>query len=333
MRSLRVAARAMARPALAVLITVAVLGGVVPAGVAAEADGVPQVQTSTPVASVGDRVFVNGTGWSPVGSTVQIVICGQDAQDLSADCNQSNQYTAAIRAGGVFYGGLNVQLPPTPCPCVFLVTTPGSFSGVKTPVTIVGAPVAPIVPKGPPPPPVVLSASLDAPTSVSSAFGGPKDTTLLLRVKNTSGVTLPSPSLSVTVGHGADPTGYVTSRPMAPLAAGAVRLLKIPVTIPAFTYGDYTVQAQVDSGLGTVSRSVDTSSYPWALLVILVILLVLLLVWITRVLRRRVDSGDSEGPGDDAGEPDDTPPTGLSALAAMEPTEVPAGADGTPAAT
>jgi len=326
MRPIRVAARAVARPALAVVVTMAALGGVVSAGVVAGADGVPQVQTSTPVASVGERVFVNGTGWSPQGSTVQIVICGQDAQDFSADCNQSNQYTAAIRAGGVFYGGLNVQLPPTPCPCVFLVTTPGSFVGVKTPVTIVGAPVVPVVPKGPPAPPVALSARLDAPTSVSSAFGGPKNTTLLLRVANTSGIALASPALSVTVGHGVNPTGYVMSRQMAPLAVGAVRLLKIPVTIPAFTYGHYTVQAQVDSGVGTISASVGTSSYPWALLVILVIILVVLLVWITRVLRRRVDKGD-------AGAPDGTAPPGPPAPADMNPSEVPAEADGTPVAT
>lgn len=278
-------------PLAAVLVGVAVVGGAVPglsstvAGAAGSGSS-PQVRTSTPVASVGERVYVTGTGWSPVGQTVLIQICGEDARNFSNDCNLTNSYTAAIRAGGIFYGALTVQLPPTPCPCVFSVTTPGSFSGVKVPLTIVGAPDVPIPPPVAPVDPVALTARVEPASSVSSWFGGPKAVTLVLSVSNRSSVAFRTATFVVTVGHGPDPTGFVVGQPMAPLAAGATRVVRVPVTIPPFTYGHYTVHAEVTTGLGSATVAAGTSTYPWGLLVALVVL-VLVVVLLLVVLRRR----------------------------------------------
>lgn len=276
--------------ALAGVVTV---GGPVPgleravAGAATQPSS-PQVKTSTPVASVGERVYVTGTGWTPVGQTVLIVICGEDARNFSADCNQANQYTAAIRAGGIFYGALTVKLPPTPCPCVFSVTTPGSFVGVKVPLSIVGAPDVPIPPQVVPPTPVALSTQLDVPASMSSWFGGPKSVTLLLSVTNRSTIPFQRPTYVVYVGHGPDPTGFVVGTSMAPLAAGATRVVRVPVTIPPFTDGRYTVRAEVTTGLGSATATVGTTTHPWGLVVaVAVLVLVLVLVIVLRVRRRR----------------------------------------------
>jgi hypothetical protein len=270
---------------------VAVAGPVVglQSGVALAASpaGSPQVRTSTPVASVGERVYVTGTGWAPVGQTVLIQICGEDARDFSADCNQQNQYTAAIRTRGIFYGALVVKLPPTPCPCVFSVTTPGSFVGVDVPLTIVGAPDVPIPPQVVPATPVTLSAQVDTPSSVSSWFGGPKPVTLILSVSNRSSVRFRTPTYVVTVGHGPDPTGFVVGQPMAPLAAGATRVVRVPVTIPPFTFGHYTVHVEVTTGLGSATVAARTSTYPWGLVVVLAVLLFALVLEIVRRHRRR----------------------------------------------
>jgi hypothetical protein len=286
--------RGLRARAVVVAVVVAVAGlSLAPYGAVAGATGTagpPQVKTSTPAASVGERVFVTGSGWSPVGETVLIQICGQDARNYSNDCNQQNQYTAAIRAGGIFYGALDVQLPPTPCPCVFSVTTPGSFTGVKVPLTIVGAPDVPIPTQAVPAHPVALTARIQSGSSVSSWFGGPRPVTLMLTVANLSSVALQTATLVVHVGHGPDPTGFVVARPMAALAVGSTRVVQVPVTIPPVTYGQYTVAAQVITGLGSATAAATTTTYPWGLLVValaIVVGLVLMLVVLRRRRRRR----------------------------------------------
>jgi hypothetical protein len=73
---------------------------------------------------------------------------------------------------------------------------------------------------------------------------------------------------------------------------GARRTLKIPLTIPAFTYGHYTVVAQVATEDGNTSATVQTSSWPWALLVIGVeVVLLVVTAILRRRRRRRVVSG------------------------------------------
>ena len=321
-------ARGVARLAGALSVVASVAVSAVVLGATPAAAAGPEIKTTTQYATIGERIGVTGTGWSPVGETVQIQLCGRNAIDLSNDCDQTNQYTAAIRPGGIFYGSLVVQAPPTPCPCVVMVTASGSFAGVKAPLTISGAPSAPLPPVTPPGPPVRLVPTVDEPVSVSSLFGGPKDVTLVLTVKNTSGVALNAPALSVSVGRGSDPTGFVEGRQLAPLPAGASRTLRIPVRIPPFTYGDYTIRSSVATGQGTVAENTPVSSYPWGLLAVVVLLVALVLLWIVRRMRRRVAAGDA-GPGAgappaDAGDAagptdgDDTP-----VVAPDEPTAVP----------
>ncbi|MHB1519247.1 MAG: hypothetical protein ACYCVN_13125 [Acidimicrobiales bacterium] len=267
-----------------------------PAG-AAGAAVPPQVHTSTQYATVGQLVQVTGTGWSPVGQTVEIQICGQNALDLSNDCSQSNQYTAAIRAGGVFYGSLDVQIPPVPCPCVFLVTAPGVVNGVTVPLTILGAPIVAPPPQPKATNPVAVVAQLNQPLSVSGWFGGPKVVTLVLSVSNTSTIAFTTATLSVTVGHGANPTGYVVGQQLAPLAVGATQVLRIPVTIPIFAYGHYTVRAQVTTGQGTVTAATTITTYPWGWPVAVLVVLILMLLLVRHRHRRAEKRARAVQPG------------------------------------
>jgi hypothetical protein len=257
----------------------------------------PTVHVDTGYAVIGQLIHITGSGWSPVGQTVEIEICGQYARDLSSDCDQGNQYTAAIRTGGIFYGALTVRLPPSPCPCVVMVADQGSFSGVQTPITIFGAPTAVIQPPSPQAT-VSLYASLVTPESASAWFGGPKAVTLILRVKNLSSMAYGSPTLTVNVGRGSNPNGFVLGRQLAPLGAGGTRVLRIPVTIPALTFGRYTVRAQVTTPTGSVATVVETSSYPWGLFVAGAIILIAagLILWRRR--RHREGPEPPQAPGE-----------------------------------
>jgi len=317
----------MARLAGTLIVAALASASTVVLGATPAAAAGPEIKTTTQYATIGERVGITGTGWSPVGQTVQIQLCGRNAIDLSNDCDQTNQYTAAIRPGGIFYGSLVVQAPPTPCPCVVMVTAAGSFAGVKAPLTIAGAPSAPLPPVTPPGPPVRLIPTVDAPVSVSSWFGGPKDVTLVLTVKNTSGVPLNAPALSVTVGRGSAPTGFVEGRPLAPLPAGASRTLRVPVRIPPFTYGDYTIRSTVATGQGAVATNIPVTSYPWGLLAVVLLLVALMLLWFVRRIRRRVaadESGSGVGtsPADAGGTVIPTEDEDAPVVAPDEPTAV-----------
>ncbi len=293
----------MARLAAAVAL-VAVLGVGLSAAPAGAATQSPQATLSTTVAPVGQLVHITGTGWSPVGSTVQILICGDDALLLSASCDQTNTYQAAIRTGGIIYAGLRVRLPPVPCPCVVWITATQGVGGLKLPIQIPGAPTAPL--HGFPSPSVTVRSRLVTHHSLAVWFGAPEHMTLVVVVHNTSSSSYSNPTISVTVGHGRDPTGFGTGRSLPALPEGAVRTYRLPVTIPAVTYGDYTVRAVLATGVQDVVTTSSTTTYPWGLLVIPVVL-VALLAWFF-VLVWRWWTERKEGP---PSWPTETPPTGV----------------------
>jgi hypothetical protein len=273
------------------------VGPGVASGVAGAATS-PSATASTQIASVGQLVTLTGAGWTPVGDTVSVQICGQDAVDLSSDCDQSNEVTAAIRTDGVFYAGLSVKDPPVACPCVFLVSDPGGQS--KTlPLQIAGAPMSTVPPPQPSSAPATVTANLTTPTSVSSWFGGPRHVTLVVRVTNVSAATFPAPVVAITVGRGTRPTQFAAGGSLAAVPPGASRIDRIPVTIPAVTYGHYTVRVNVGTGLGTVAASVPTSSWPWGWLVVAVALVVLMVVTTRRRHRRHAIAGPATPSGQD----------------------------------
>lgn len=296
-----------ARAAVAAVLVV-VLAAVVGAGLTATpalaGSQSPQATLSTTVAPVGQLVHITGTGWSPVGSIVEILICGDDALTLSGDCDQTDSYQAAIRAGGIFYAGLRVRLPPVPCPCVVWITATQGVGGVKLPIQIPGAPVAPL--HGFATPTVKVKSHLVTHSSVAVWFGAPEHVTLVVVVDNSSASSYTNPTISVTVGHGRDPTGFAAGRSLSPLDNGASRTVRIPVTIPAVTYGRYTVRAVVATGVQDVVTSDTTTTYPWGLLVVPVVLIVLLAWFFVLVWRWWTER--KHGP---PSWPTDTPPTGV----------------------
>jgi hypothetical protein len=243
----------------------------------------PTAEAATHVASPGQLVNVSGAGWAPLGGVVTIQICGQNARDLTADCDETNTYSAAIRERGTFSGALVVRLPKTPCPCAFFVTSVIGDSA-RIPLQILGAPVALIPPEtsaG-----VKLAAKISTPLSVWSWFGGPKPVKVEVRLTNSTGATLVTPVVSVTVGRGSHPTWLAAGRSLQSIPAGIGRVLEIPITIPAVTFGHYTLRVQVATVSGNVATSAQTTNWPWGLLVLLIVIVDLILFAVAGMVRR-----------------------------------------------
>jgi hypothetical protein len=84
------------------------------------------------------------------------------------------------------------------------------------------------------------------------------------------------------------------------VAAGISRIVELPITIPAVTFGHYTVRVQVATGSGNVVTSAQTTSWPWGLLVLLIIVVDLILFALAAMVRRaRRRRGATLQPSDD----------------------------------
>src|SRR5689334_12697526 len=106
-----------------------------PAGAA----GAPEAHLGSSNVALGDRVLVQGSGW-PAGSLVLLQLCGNGAIDTSADCALTTGINAGVGADGTFSMLLNVERPPTACPCVVWVTDSTSTADAKVPIQVVGLP-------------------------------------------------------------------------------------------------------------------------------------------------------------------------------------------------
>jgi hypothetical protein len=279
---------ALAAISLNTLAIIAVLGSPRVSQEALGADvastGIASAVAGNQTASPGQFVNISGTGWTPVGGVATMQICGQNARNLTADCDETNTYGAAIRTGGTFSGALTVRMPKTPCPCVFFVTSIFGQS-VKIPLQIVGAPFA-LVPQTSGAMSPNLSATINTPRSVSSWFGGPKPVTVNLHLTNRSNAALPAPVVTVNVGKGSHPTWLAAGLTMRNVPAGASRTVSIPISIPAITFGHYTVRVDVDANSETLSTSAQTTSWPWGLLILLLVVLELTFLAVTAMIRR-----------------------------------------------
>ena len=85
--------------------------------------GTASAQTSKPTAhvdtddvAIGQQVLVQGGGW-PAGSLVHLKLCGNEAADLSADCDLTSEGEAGVGTDGSFSMTMPITRPPTPCPC------------------------------------------------------------------------------------------------------------------------------------------------------------------------------------------------------------------------
>jgi len=252
------------RRALAAGLLAALTGGAAAASGASGASG-PTAKAEASKAAVGDLVRVTGTGWGPAGSgVVAVKVCGNGAMDPAADCDPSNTAEGAIRDGGSFFLAIRISQPPKPCPCTLLATSDVSLAQVRMAIEIAGVPTAPLQN------PVGLRRAVTM-TKVKVSGDGPRtswlvgggDRTLTVYVKNTGDVTLHDPPIDIAWGRGKNPDGFVRSPSLGDLPPASTRVVKVPVHIPAWSFGLMTVKVEVDP-FGTVAvRRVHATLVPW----------------------------------------------------------------------
>ena len=222
--------------------------------VAAAAHGPTASADATDVV-VGALVRVNGSNWGAPGSgVVQVVVCGNDAINNSADCDLADTAEGAIRAGGTFFTAITIQAPPKPCPCLLRVYSTASYQDVKIPIRIVG--VATATPVAAPGSQRRLSLSRVGITGsgpVLSWLGAAPRRSVHFDVTNAGDVTLTNPPIDVTWGSGPNPAGFVTPPQVGILAPGQTKTVTVAIPMHAISLGSYTVVVKA-SPVGGVGR-------------------------------------------------------------------------------
>jgi hypothetical protein len=291
---------------------VACLGAalLVTVGLAAPASAsAPTVSLSTDTLVPGQSVTVEGAGWAQ-GTAFQAVLCGSDATAGSNDCAVQAASTFVPFDDGTLHGVLQVVVPPVPCPCVVQVSaTAGGFT-TTVPVTVVGAPSAPVSPT----PTVPVGRGLTADATVMTAttpgalVGGAAPRTLVVTLHNAGGSPIRT-LITARWGSSTSPTHVISSPSPVSVPAGGTRVVSMPFTLDPLTMGTLHVAGEVTGTDPELAFTTTTSNWPWGIPVTIVVVVGLVLFrrwWKRRRAEERAEEAVEAGRA-----------TGLGALAVM----------------
>jgi hypothetical protein len=239
------------------------------------------------VARPGESVEVTGTSW-PDGSVVQAQLCGNEALNGSVDCDRANALTVGVGSDGLFSIQLPVTEPPTPCPCVVLVTSPDLIGTVlRLPLEISGVPVAP--PKHDQSTLPVFSLTnlrVAKHQPLSALFGAGHDRTVVMTVENLGAT--PIESLPITVTDADAPEEVIADGELKNLEPGDSTEVRLDFPVRALAHGTTTLNVTVDQSGKALAATTSFSTFPWLLAAVaFLVLLTGLLAWGAHRRRQR----------------------------------------------
>ena len=266
---------------------------------AAEARGLPALVLSSTAVVPGETVAITGSSWPP-HRLLQAQVCGGGLLAVSSDCDITHAVGFGPADNGVVATSLIVTVPPVPCPCVVLVTQLQPNAVERLPITIAGAPSAPLPA---PPPPIHQDVTISDvhvvdQSSWTSWFGAAASRELVLTVHN-GGATPVRPLLLARWEQGGSSV-VITSPRAAMLRGGGTTQIDAPFALSTFAHGQFPVMGSVTGSAFDVRFASATSTTPWGLYGLAVVLAVCALLALAVLLgdRRQNDvrPGPLEGP-------------------------------------
>jgi hypothetical protein len=255
---------------LSVLVALGVVGAASSPALAA-----PAATVEPSAVAVGAPVIVRGSGFDP-GSLVSVEVCGNEGRRGSADCDQSTSLDTGVSSSGELAVQLSVGTPPSPCPCVVKLTSLSSSASATAPISVIGAPTADAATLAQQYPDVNRQLAVNNPHFEGEGpwtawFGGSPHRDLVYTVQNTGNVTVEDPPIIVALGKGSDPTGIVHPPPVGVLQPGESRTYHVPVDLGVLAFGHYQAVGKIPGFANPVEFRASTSTYPWALLLLIVV--------------------------------------------------------------
>jgi len=284
------------RRASSVFIAMAALSFVL-AGSPASAQGSgqgPTLSSTSRSVEFGDQIAVRGDGWTP-NSIVNVAVCGNDANNGSSDCDIVNGRVVGVSSRGTFGVSLVVGQPPAPCPCVVRSESQTSAEVVTFGIEITGAPVLSEDQQFQVPVPdrqlVIDNARIDGRGPWYSYVGGQAKRDVVFTVENIGDVTVRNAAITLSLGKGPNPKGFVKAPDIGELKPGESRTYSVPINLPIFALGTYGVQGQIPGFTDPVRFRAETSHVPWGLVALPFLVLIQVLLIATRNrLRRKIET-------------------------------------------
>jgi hypothetical protein len=270
---------------LVLLVLVLSAGLAVVPGLVAGATAKPELTVNPSAAAPGQTVQASGSGL-PARSTFQVQICGQNAVHGSADCAGVAAASVQADANGDLSVPLTVVVPPTACPCVVAAFSVTSALTVTTPILIPGASSSPS-PVSPPSVPrshvEVAKSVLAGSTPLAAWFGLSATRTLQLTLTNTGAA--PATSLHLIADLNSTP---VLNTHLAPVGAGQTKTYEVPVTMPALSVGNLSLNGHIFIEDGQQATfKVPLAIWPVGLLLVALVLVQMILLAVRNIMRRR----------------------------------------------
>ena len=275
--------------AAAVALTIVVASPTLHAQGTAPPVGPPVISVIKPSWLPDETMIVRGTGW-PEG-TVSVQICGNNGVNGTPDCDMPSSRTFGVGSWGVFGVKLTVVAPPAPCPCVILARSTRSEAVAVTPIVIAGHPVSDNAPTRPPSDDgtsISLSMTITNQRSWRDFLGFGPRRHVQLTLTNTGTKETGTGTIDIAVGKDSPPTGFGATESFASIPPNESVTIDADLTLEAFAYGDYWIQADVRAIRANATTAQQTSTFPSGLLALIVGVIILIdafIVW--RVFRRR----------------------------------------------
>src|SRR5579862_5001181 len=182
----------------------------------AQATPSPHLSISPTTVQPGQSISVAGSGFPDLIAVVAQV-CGDNALQESADCAVSSSQETSTTSTGEFSLSMVADLPPVACPCVVLITSEHLNSTPSTPITLVGAPTAPLTQSAAPSvqkPLSIVSVGLSGWGPWTSLFGASPRRMLVMRIHNPNNAPYENPPLVLRVGRPGTAGSVVSTGPI-----------------------------------------------------------------------------------------------------------------------
>ncbi|HEU5151626.1 MAG TPA: hypothetical protein VFU19_14085 [Iamia sp.] len=274
------------------LLAVALLGVLLVARPVAgqESEG-PTLTTDRPAYARGQVIRVEGEGW-PSRTLLTIELCGNEAANGSIDCDSRHATTGATTADGRLFVNLLASAPPSPCPCVVHVFSPGGNTDLGVRVRIQGVPEAEVSTAEVPNRRLeVTDVEISTSNRLATWFGAAPRGTMRATVENTGDVPVHDAALRVRWGRSEAGTRTIDAEDLETLEPGESTVVEIPVEMEPLSFGRYVVSAGV-AGFSDSTAHDAITAYPLGL-ILLAVLGVAALVAV-RAWRARLAGGEPE---------------------------------------
>jgi len=281
------------------LLSVIIVLTVAPTAVA-QTGKVPSLTSTSRSVEFGDQIAIRGEGWSP-NSIINISVCGNDAKNGTSDCDIVNGRVVGVSNRGTFGVSIVVGQPPAPCPCVVRAESQTSSELVTFNIDITGAPELPPDQQFQVPVPdrqlTISNARITGSGPWYSYLGGPAKREVVFAVQNIGEVTVKNAAISLSMGKGPNPKGFVKAPDLGELKPGESRTYSVPIKLPVLALGTYGVQGEIPGFADPVRFRAETSQIPWALVALpLLVLLQVMLIASRNRLRREIEHQSSPIP-------------------------------------